>query len=116
MRVNRRRDQHLPAQDNGTSTLDVVIKTLVSVPISVKVIEGLLALKVLELHHHVGVDLGSSDHELVHELLLLGHRDALGAQAEVERVLQVRLVGSAAVEHNGQRLVRVDTGSRRVQG
>jgi len=109
-------DQHLPAEDDSTRTLDVVIEALVGIPISVQVIESLLALKVLKLHHHVGEDLGGGLHELVHELLLLGNRDALGAQAEVERVLEICLVGGAAVEHNGQRLVRVDAGGRRVQG
>ena len=89
---------------------------LVLVPVTVKVVEGLLALKVFELHHHVGVDLGGGLHELVHELLLFTHGDALGTKTQVERIPEVVLVGGAAVEHDRQGLLWVDTGCGRVQG
>jgi hypothetical protein len=108
--------RNLPAEDHGTSTLDVIVEALVLVAVAVEVVEGLLTLEVLELHHHVRVDVGASLHELVHEGLLLGGRRALGPQAEVQRVPEVGLVVGAAVEDNGQRLLRVDTGGSSVQG
>lgn len=124
--------EHLPSENDSSSSLDVVVEALVAVAVPVEVVEGLLALKILELNtagrsagypcaarkrhlHHVGVDLGGSLHELVHEFLLLRHGNALGAQTQVERVLQVGLIRGAAVEDDGQRLLRVDAGRGRVQ-
>lgn len=59
-----------PSQDDGTSSLDVIVETLVLVAVARKVVEGLLCLEVLELCEHVRKDVGNSLHELVHELLL----------------------------------------------
>ena len=84
--------------------------------IPVEILEGLLSLKVLELDDHVRIHILDSLHELVHKLLLLGRVDALLAQTEVERVLQVGLVVGAAVKYDGQGLLGMDTGGGGVQG
>jgi len=43
-----------------------------------------------------------------------GH--TLGAETEIERVLQVGLVGCAAIQDDGERPFRVDTGGGRIEG
>lgn len=103
-------------QDDGTSSLDVVVEAAVLVAVAVEVVEGLLGLKVLELDGHVGVDLGNSLHELVHEGLLLGNGDTLRADAKVEGVLQVVLVVGSGVEDNGEGVLGVDAGGTGVEG
>jgi len=106
----------LPSKNDSTSTLNIVIEALVLVPIPVEVVEGLFTLEVFELHNHFREDITGSLHELIHELLLLGHRDTLGAKTQIQRIFQVGLVGGTAIQDDWEGLVGVDTGSRDVQG
>lgn len=99
---------NVAAKNHSASALDVIVEASVAVPVAVEVVEGLGALKVLELDNHVGVHLLDSIHELVHELLLDAYGDALLAQTQVQGVLEVSLVVGASVENNGQSLFRVD--------
>lgn len=106
---------NLPGEDNSSSSLDIIVEALVLIAVPIEVVESLFTFKVLKLHNHVREDFSGSLHELVHELLLLGNRDTLLTKAQVERVLQVGLVGGTAVEDDRERLVRVNTSSSRVQ-
>lgn len=72
--------------------------------------------QVIETYDHLGVDLGSSRHELVHEFLLFRNRDTLGTHAQVEWILEVVLVRGAAVQDDREGFFGVDAGSSRVQG
>lgn len=87
----------------------------VLVTVSVQVAKGLLRLKVLKLHDHVGEDVTDSLHELIHERLLLLVGGALLSQAKVEGVLEVFLVVCTTVEHDGEGLLGVDTSSAGVK-
>lgn len=87
----------------------------VLVTVSVEVAKGLLRLKVLELHNHVGEDVTDSLHELVHESLLLLVGRALLSQTQVEGVLEVLLIVGTAVEDDGEGLLGVDTSSAGVK-
>lgn len=100
--------KNLPSQNNGSSSLDVVIEALVSVSVTVQIIEGLFGLEILKLNHHVGIDLLGGCHELVHEILLLLDRRALLPQTHVKLVFEVALVVGATVENNGQGLGGID--------
>lgn len=96
--------------------MDIIVEALVVIAITVEVVEGLLTLEVFKLHNHIWVDFLGSLHELVHEVLLLAHGNALGAQTQVEGILQVRLISSTAVQDNRESLLRVNTGRSCVEG
>jgi hypothetical protein len=107
---------NLPSKDDGSSSLNVIVEALVGIPITVQVVEGLFALEIFKLNDHLWVDFLGSFHELIHEVLLLTHGDALRAQSEVQRILQVCLIGSTAVQDNGEGLFWMNTGSSCVEG
>lgn len=114
--IKKKKWKSIPCKDNGTGSLNIIVKALVVIAIPVEVIERLLALEILKLHDHVRIDVLGGRHELVHELLLLGNRRPLGTQAEVEGILQVGLVGGSAIQDNGEGLLGVDTGCGGIQG
>lgn len=91
-------------------------EALVSVTVSGEVAESLLAVKVLKLNNHVGEDIASSLHKLVHELGLDGVGRTLLSETQVEGVLEVVLVVCTAVQNDGESLVGVDTGGTGVEG
>lgn len=105
----------VPCQDDGTSTLDVIVEAPVLVSVTSQVVEGLLGLEVLELDDHVGVDLSHGLHEFVHELLGDSRGGTPGTKTEVQRVLQVGLIVGTRVQHNGKGLAGVDTSSAGVE-
>lgn len=107
---------NIPSEDDSSSSLDVIVEAAVGVTVAVEVLESLLALEVLELDDHVGVDVLNSLHELVHELLLDAYGNTLLAKTKVQGVLEVGLVVSAGVNDNRQSLARVNASSSSVQG
>lgn len=105
---------NVTTENDGTSTLDVIVEALVLVAVAVEESKGLLGLKVLELNEHLGVNLGASSHELIHELLHHLERGSLGTETKVKRIPQVVLIGGTAIQNNWQGLAGVDTGSASV--
>lgn len=100
---------NLPREYNGTGSLDVIVKALVVISITGKVVEGLFGLKVLKLDEHIRVDFLHGLHKLVHKLLHDCRRWALGPQTQVKRVLEVVFICSAGIQDNRKGLLGVDT-------
>ena len=78
------------------------------VPVSVQVVKGLLALKVLELDNHIGVDLLNGLHEVIHKLLLDLQRGTLLPETEIQRIIEIGHVICATVQDDWERLGGVD--------
>ena len=90
-------------------------KALVIITVSSEVAESLLAVKVLELNNHVGEDIASSLHKLIHELGLDSVRRTLLSKAKVEGIPQILLVVGTAVQNDRESLLGVDTGGAGVE-
>ena len=96
--------------------MDVVVEHAVVVAVLLEEPVGVVGGEVLELDEAAGAVLGDDGvHELVHELVVVAARDAVLAQADVERVGEQLAVVGAHVEHDRQTLVGVDARQRCVQ-
>ena len=91
-----------PAQHDRARALDIVVEQRVLLAEALQVPKRLVRREVLELNQALRERRGHLAHELVHELVHDGHRHALLAEAEVERIVEVALRVGAEVEADGQ--------------
>ena len=107
---------NVPAKNNGTSTLDIVIESAVAISITIQVVECLFAVEVFKLDNHVGVHFLHRFHKLVHELLLNFYGGTLLSKTQVHGILQVGLIVGTAIQDDGQSLGGMDARGSSVQG
>ena len=90
-----------PRKHDGAGALDVVVEEREARAVALEVRERLVRREVLELDEEFGEGGAHFVHEFVHELVELGERAPLLAQAEVERVVEELLGVGAGVEADG---------------
>ena len=103
-------------EGGGRRALDIVIEGGQHGPIAVEQLERVPLLEVLPLQERHGEALAHGRDELVHEVVVLPAAQARVTPAEVEVVVQQRLVVGAHVEADGQGPGGMDAGRGHVEG
>src|SRR4029450_2164779 len=82
----------------------------------VQEVKGVLLLEVLPLEQRAREATAHGGDELIHDRVVLGPAKTPVRPAEIQVVVQQRLVVRAHIEADGQRMARMDAGRRRVDG
>jgi len=95
--------------------LDVIVEGAEALPVLLQQAERVPCGEVLELDDRLGEHLGHGVEELVDEIVVGVTTKPLARQPDVERIVEEFLVIRSHIQHDGQRVGRVDAGAGAVQ-
>ena len=103
-------------EHDGAGALDVVVERGQHLAVAVQQVEGVLLLEILPLEQRAGKAPAHGDDELLHDRVVLGPAQAPVGPAQIQVVVEQRLVVRAHVQADGQGMARIDARRSGIDG